>query len=190
MAEDNMIALSLWHELGLKHAMEGDVALDFIGAMSVHAYIDRRARWIRVRKMMTLPATLLEPLTESIACGLYGAWATHKLFGWWRVPFFVIHMALWLAVDLDVRAKLTTNVRHIGPPAGKLAFTAAWAAREVLALPIWLYAMIGSNVMWRGHKYRVLASGKVKQALAIHNWERPAKDNQLTTTGEAKRIDQ
>lgn len=163
MAEDNMIGLSLWHELGLTHAMEGDVALDFLGALSLRGYIERRARWIRVRKMMTLPATLLEPFTESLVCGAYGAWAAHRLFGMWPMAFFLAHVALWLSVDLDVRSKLATNVRHIGPQVATGAFVAAWAAREVLALPIWVYAVVGSSVRWRGNWYRVLASGEAKR---------------------------
>jgi ceramide glucosyltransferase len=170
MAEDNMIALSLWHELDLKHAMTGDVALDFLGPMSVRGYIDRRARWIRVRKMMTLPATLLEPLTESIVAGIYSAWALHRLTGipgwlWW-----IINMGAWLTVDLDVRRNLAANVNTLWPQPSMPAFAAAWAARECLALPIWLYAMVGSAVMWRGNKYRILASGEccaVEESLVV-----------------------
>lgn len=163
MAEDNMIALSVWHEAGLKHAMTGDVALDFLGALSVRGYIDRRARWIRVRKMMTLPATLLEPFTESIVAGIYGGWAVHRLFGFPRVAFWILNMAVWLAIDLSVRRNLATNVRGIGPTSNTLSFCAAWAARECLALPIWIYAMLGSSVVWRGNRYRILASGEAKR---------------------------
>lgn len=159
MAEDNMIGLSLWHQAGLKHAMTGDVALDYLGALSVRDYMMRRARWIRVRKMMTLPATLLEPLTESIVASLYGAWAANHLLGVPRVWFWLVSMGLWLATDLSVRAALATNV-DMGPSGGVGRFVAAWMAREVLALPIWLYAMLGSTVVWRGKAYRVLASGE------------------------------
>lgn len=165
MAEDNMIALSVWHDLKLKHRMVPDVALDFLGALDVRGYIDRRARWIRVRKMMTLPATLLEPFTESLVAGIYGAWAfgrlTHGALPGWL--FFVLNEVLWLLVDLDVRRNLATNVRHIGPQPTTAAFIAAWAAREILALPIWTYAMLGSTVMWRGNRYRILASGEAKR---------------------------
>lgn len=160
MAEDNMIALSLWHELGLKHAMTSDVALDFIGSLTVQAYIARRARWIRVRKKMTLPATIMEPLTESLVCGLYGSWAISRLLGASRPAIFLIHMLLWLWVDLQVKSSLETNVKAVGPPINIIQFIAAWAAREVLALPIWLYAMLGDQVTWRGNRYRILASGE------------------------------
>ncbi|CAD6576865.1 MAG: hypothetical protein TREMPRED_001789 [Tremellales sp. Tagirdzhanova-0007] len=112
LAEDNMIALSLWHELCLKHAMSGDVALDFLGALSVRAYINRRVRWIRVRKRMApVLATMVEPFTESIVCGLYGCWAIDRLLGANRTAIFLAHMVLWLLVDTGVRNALATNVK-------------------------------------------------------------------------------
>jgi ceramide glucosyltransferase len=160
MAEDNMIALSLWHELGLKHAMTSDVALDFIGSLSIQAYIARRARWIRVRKSMTLAATLAEPLTESIICGCYGSWAIKCLFGVSRLAVFAIHMLVWLLVDLKVKSSLETNIKNAGPPTSMVSFVMAWTVRELLALPIWLYAMLGDEVTWRGTRYRIMASGE------------------------------
>jgi len=111
MAEDNMIALSLWHELGLKHAMTSDVALDFIGSLTLQGYISRRVRWLRVRKKMTLPATVAEPFTESLVCGLYGSWAIARLIGAYRPAIFLIHMLVWLFVDLrnECQERWTTN---------------------------------------------------------------------------------
>lgn len=155
-----MIALSLWHELGLKHAMTSDVALDFIGSLTVKQYIDRRARWIRVRKKMTLGATLMEPMTESLVCGLYGSWAISQIIGASRPAIFVIHMVLWLIVDLQVKSSLETNVKDIGPPTSTIQFLTAWCLRESLAFPIWLYAIVGDQVTWRGNRYRILASGE------------------------------
>jgi ceramide glucosyltransferase len=166
MAEDNMIALSLWHELGLKHAMTSDVALDFIGSLTVQAYIARRARWIRVRRKMTLSATLAEPLTESIICGLYGSWAIARLIGASRPAIFIVHMIIWLLVDLRVKSSLETNIKNAGPPTSMIAFVTAWLMREMLALPIWLYAMLGDEVTWRGNRYKILASGEAVRIAA------------------------
>ncbi|GMK57885.1 hypothetical protein CspeluHIS016_0407190 [Cutaneotrichosporon spelunceum] len=163
MAEDNMIGLAVWHELGLKHTMTGDVACDFLGTLSVRDYCMRRTRWIRVRKRMTLPATTMEPLTESIVASLYGAWAVNTLFGMPKLVFWVLSMSAWLATDLAVRKALATKVRHVGPPQPTGRFLLAWAARECLALPIWIYSMLGSSVMWRGKAYRVLASGEARR---------------------------
>jgi ceramide glucosyltransferase len=202
LAEDNMIALSLWHELHLKHAMTSDVAFDFLGRLSLLDYIARRVRWIRVRKRMTpIIATVIEPFTESIVSGLCGSWAMHQLFranGW---GVFVVHMLIWVNVDLSVRRSLGWNRRIRGGKRGKvkgkgqgdrgtdvgdaggvglgaagasgvsgepgsadgvstLIFLAAWMVREVLALPVYLYGILGDEVWWRGKRYRVIRSGE------------------------------
>ncbi|OCF30818.1 ceramide glucosyltransferase [Kwoniella heveanensis BCC8398] len=160
LAEDNMIALGLWHQLKLKHAMTSDVALDFLGALSVTDYVDRRVRWLRVRKKMTpLIATLLEPFTESLVSGLYGSWALHRILGTNMIPVFLIHLGIWISIDLSTRRALETNVKNIGPPGSQAVFLAAWAMRECLALPIWLMAMTSDVVVWRGNRYRIVASG-------------------------------
>lgn len=59
LGEDNMIGTKLWHELGLRHAMNEDVVGNTIGNMSLQSYFWRRVRWIRVRKYMVLCVALL-----------------------------------------------------------------------------------------------------------------------------------
>lgn len=54
LGEDNMIGTKLWHELGLRHAMNEDVVGNTIANMSLKDYFWRRVRWIRVRKYMVL----------------------------------------------------------------------------------------------------------------------------------------
>ncbi|KAK6906911.1 hypothetical protein I203_100900 [Kwoniella mangroviensis CBS 8507] len=161
LAEDNMIALGLWHQLNLKHAMTSDVALDFLGALSVKDYIDRRVRWLRVRKKMTpIIATLLEPFTESLVAGLYGSWAIQRLLGANIPALFLVHLFTWLMVDLSTRRSLETNIRSLKPPSSQGVFLLAWLARECLALPIWLLAMTSDVVVWRGRKYKIVSSGE------------------------------
>ena len=155
LAEDNMIGLSLWHELGLRHAMTPDVALDFLGALSIRDYILRRVRWIRVRKRMTPHIVVaLEPFTESILCGLCGSWALHRLFGLPRWLIFALHMVLWLILDLQVCQALERNVNRTNMS------LIAWVMREVMTFPIWVYGICGSEIVWRGKRYRVLRSGE------------------------------
>ncbi|CAO2647368.1 Nn.00g082900.m01.CDS01 [Neocucurbitaria sp. VM-36] len=93
-----------------KHAMLfGDFCFQPISHTPVIAYLDRRVRWLRVRKFTVTLATFVEPGTESILCGLYGAYALTTL------PFFqrfairptwssfliiwLINMSLWCMVD-------------------------------------------------------------------------------------------
>jgi ceramide glucosyltransferase len=161
LAEDNMIASALWHELGLRHDLSCDVASNAIGDMDFSAYVWRRVRWIRVRKHMVMAATLLEPFTESIVAGLLGAWALHSLVGLPSWLLFPAHIALWLLVDLDIFAKLSGDPV---PPSRRWPFIRAWACRELLALPIWILGIFGNEVTWRGRRYRVLRNGEAKRS--------------------------
>ncbi|OAG04378.1 uncharacterized protein CC84DRAFT_1164863 [Paraphaeosphaeria sporulosa] len=92
-----------------KHAMLfGDFCFQPISHTSVAACIDRRLRWLRVRKFTVTAATFVEPGTESILCSVYGAYALTTL------PFFaalipptwasfalvwLASMSLWCLVD-------------------------------------------------------------------------------------------
>ncbi|KAG1828331.1 glycosyltransferase family 21 protein [Suillus variegatus] len=151
LAEDNMIASALWHELDLRHDLSCDVAHNAIGIM--------RVRWIRVRKHMILAATIMEPFTENLLASSIAAASLRYLFG---VPiwlFLVVHHAAWLWVDLDVYESLAG---HPLPADRRWSFITAWCLRELLALPIWFLAMLSNEVIWRGKKYEVLRAGEVK----------------------------
>jgi ceramide glucosyltransferase len=158
MAEDNIIASGIWHELGLRHDLSYDIAYNAIGDMSLKDYILRRVRWIRVRKHMVLSATLLEPWTESIALGVVAALSFRSLFGVSYLPFFACHFSAWILVDLDVYRSIAGRF----PPWGsRTSFFIAWVIRESLTFPIWLYAVVGSKVTWRGKEYKMLRNGEV-----------------------------
>jgi len=62
---------------------------------------------------------------------------------------------LWLSLDLDVYTSMAGNTGKIDS-----AFILAWAAREILAFPIFLLAIFGDEVVWRGQKYQVLKNGE------------------------------
>ncbi|GBE77758.1 Ceramide glucosyltransferase [Sparassis crispa] len=160
LAEDNMIASALWHELGLRHELSCDVAQNAVGRMSLADYVWRRVRWVRVRKRMVLAATLLEPLTESVLLGVIVALALRYLLGVSPFLFFPLHIGLWLAVDFDVYASLA---EHPVPASSRWIFVGSWATRELLALPIWLLAIFGDQVEWRGKKYEIMNNGEVRR---------------------------
>jgi ceramide glucosyltransferase len=158
LAEDNIIASGIWHELGLRHDISYDIAYNSIGDMSLKEYILRRVRWIRVRKHMYLSATLLEPWTESIALGAVAALSIHSLFGTSYLLFLPCHFSAWILVDLDVYHSIAG---HFPSQGSRTSFFIAWMIRELLAFPVWLYAVVGSQVTWRGKKYKMLRNGEV-----------------------------
>ncbi|KAF9457344.1 glycosyltransferase family 21 protein [Collybia nuda] len=161
LAEDNMIASSLWHELDQRHDLSCDVARNVVGNMTMSDYIWRRVRWIRVRKHMVLAATILEPFTESIVLSVIACTSLNNLCGIPRWIVLVMHFTVWLLIDLDVYASLAG---HPMPPSRRWQFIVAWTIREILALPIFLLAIVGDEVIWRGNRYQVLRNGEVKQA--------------------------
>ncbi|KAJ3575978.1 hypothetical protein NP233_g735 [Leucocoprinus birnbaumii] len=161
LAEDNMIASALWHELDVRHELSCDVARNAIGNMTLSDYIWRRVRWIRVRKHMVLAATILEPFTECIMLSLIASWCFHQLLGIPQWLTLLIHYPIWIIVDLDVYESLAG---HPLPASRLWQFLGAWALRELLAFPIWCMAILGDEVVWRGKKYRMMRNGEVEHA--------------------------
>jgi len=161
LAEDNMIASALWHELGLRHDLSCDVARNVVGNMSFMDYVWRRVRWIRVRKRMVLAATIVEPFTESILLAIVGDISIAALFGFGSPSwiFLLLHFSIWLAVDLDVYTSIAGRAAR---KEGVIKFLLAWIGRECLAFPIWLIGIVGDDVVWRGRKYQMLPNGEAR----------------------------
>ncbi|KAL9938682.1 hypothetical protein V8E36_002401 [Tilletia maclaganii] len=183
LAEDNMIGLSLWNEpLHLAHAVSAVHSAQMsVGELNtMWEYASRRMRWIRVRRWMSFEATMVEPLTESIVAGLMGwrAWcqlvvpllaaslshgtnasalATLAIY-----VFLPLHFAAWYKTD-----RLVLDALAAGKPLPKHEdgrFFLAWCTRELLAFPIWMWAMCGSTVNWRGTVYRILKDSQAAKA--------------------------
>lgn len=164
-----------------KHAMlYGDLAIQPMSSMSLGEYWRRRVRWLRVRKYTVTLATLVEPGTESLLCSAYGAFAFATLlsdfrpwysmtFGQWNLGavFFILSVTLWCAADYTLH-RLLQSGRSLGIDAETPVFARgtrkrrfgewliAWLGREVLALPIWIWAFWGgATVDWRGRRFWV-----------------------------------
>lgn len=161
----------------------GDLAIQPMAGMSVAAYTARRIRWLRARKWTVLAATLVEHGVESLVCCFYFTFGlttvpwVHETWGipqtWsalaWLWLFFV---SLWMFVDRIVfkrlHAGLTISVDENTPAFARGAsrggaekrpfgqWLLAWLGREILALPVWTWAVfLGTGVNWRGRRFRV-----------------------------------
>ncbi len=162
----------------------GDLAIQPISSMSVANYISRRVRWLRVRKFTVPVATLVEPGTESFLCSAMGAYglttlsATNSSAGhtwsamlcWWAFSILC-----WIAIDWSVFLLLHSGRTvepgrrgedvpvfarplHTGLKARRKFTTwlLAWLGREMLAFPIWSWAICGgTSVTWRDRRYWV-----------------------------------
>lgn len=159
----------------------GDLAIQPMAGMSLREYVARRVRWLRVRKWTVTLATLIEPGVESFLCSAYGAFAITTL-PWFNETFniprswhaffitWVLGVMAWAGVDWVVYQKLqacasieldddTPSFARPPPNGHRRTFKEwgfAWLGRELLAFPVWVWAVLGgTTVVWRGKKFWV-----------------------------------
>ncbi|KAI1407222.1 glycosyltransferase family 21 protein [Hypoxylon sp. FL1857] len=161
----------------------GDLAIQPMAGMSVPAYIARRVRWLRARKWTVLSATLVEHGVESLVCCFYVSFGLtsvpwfHETLGipqTWKALwyFWLAGVTTWMIVDRIVFKKLHAGQSiHVDDHTPLFArgtsrggaekrrfgeWFLAWLGREILALPIWTWAVfLGTTVNWRGKRFRV-----------------------------------
>lgn len=172
IGEDNMIAICLWENLFSRTGLTGDFVIQPLSGAdnTVNDYITRRVRWLRVRKYMVLMATLIEPSTESIVCGLFGTYAISTLLWhtWFNWKFFLFHISIWVLTDYTQYYTFIKNISEADyqlnwlqrsklPPLTRSfrIWFYIWVMREVLALPIWIMAMCGHEIDWRGRPFKI-----------------------------------
>lgn len=181
IGEDNMIGIALWENRG-RTGMTGDVVIQPIGAGGVGTstnkimdYVNRRVRWLRVRKYMVLAATLVEPTTESLVIGVFGTYGMSNLFfqGKHKFMIMLIHELVWCLIDYSQFKMLLRNSNQDSMNSSHMDSTPyflngnidekcklkkwlpIWILREVLALPIWIMAMCGTQIDWRNRPFKI-----------------------------------
>jgi len=181
IGEDNMIGIALW-ENGGRTGMTGDVVIQPIGSggdgqyasttNKIMDYVNRRVRWLRVRKYMVLAATLVEPTTESLVIGIFGSFGISNLFfhGQFFKRILFLHELIWCFTDYNQFQMLlkysNQDILNLGQPpyflddninekCKLIKWLPIWILREVLALPIWIMAMCGTQIDWRNRPFKI-----------------------------------
>ncbi|CCH43044.1 ceramide glucosyltransferase [Wickerhamomyces ciferrii] len=187
IGEDNMIGIALWNDPnnGGRTGMTGDVVIQPIGGSTnnglpfhytnkIMDYVNRRVRWLRVRKYMVLAATLVEPTTESLLIGVFGTYGLSNLFfqGQYKKTIMFLHELIWCITDYTQfkillkfanQDKLHDNQTispyfindHIEEKYKLINWLPIWILREILALPIWIMAMCGTEIDWRNRPFKI-----------------------------------
>ncbi|CDR37365.1 CYFA0S01e10022g1_1 [Cyberlindnera fabianii] len=175
IGEDNMIGIAIW-EMGGRTGMTGDVVCQPLGGVvknGIMDYVNRRVRWLRVRKYMVLAATLIEPTTESLVIGVFGSYGISNLFlegkgMWWLLA---LHELVWCCTDYvqtmvfmkyssqdQLRQYEAPFFLHYSEQKLELRYwLPIWILRELLALPIWIIAMLGHEIDWRNRPFKINA---------------------------------
>ncbi|KAJ9658836.1 Ceramide glucosyltransferase [Coniosporium apollinis] len=199
-----------------KHAMVfGDLAVQPMAGMSVGEYAARRIRWLRVRKFTVTLATLVEPGTESLLCSAYGAFAVttlpwfHRILGlpqtwtaFWLV--WLLFVGIWAAVDWTLYRKLHSAASievdedtpsFARPPTQGTGrpfkeWLAAWLGREMMAFPIWAWAVFGGvTVTWRGRRFWVGMDMRVHEVKLRGKKEEQGMNGHVVVGGVKARSD-
>lgn len=182
-----------WAVWGNHARLPHDPAIQPMEFFPLFEYVARRIRWLRVRKFTVTLATLVEPGTESMLCGLYGAYAFTTLSYFherWQIPqtwamfwsFFLVHEVLWACIDwtlyLKMHAGRSIEVDEHTPIFARRVSGAvedrpkrpfgqwliAWLGRETLAFPVWFWAVwAGTSVSWRGKRFSVGLDMRVQE---------------------------
>ncbi|MCJ1324416.1 hypothetical protein MMC10_001078 [Thelotrema lepadinum] len=156
-----------------------------LSSVSVGTYAARRTRWLRVRKFTVPVATLVEPGTECILATCLGAFSLttpNFLLGWLGIEGVVPStwatfggiwagsVVAWCMLDWRVWGMLQGWKGEDGKGEGVPEFVGsavkreggvrqwlgAWGGREVLAWPVWAWAVLGgTTVLWRGRRFWV-----------------------------------
>ena len=126
----------------------------------VRWFLNRHARWLKIRYQMALPAFLVEPLGNLGAVGLLWALAGESAVAWAGLA------VLWsLAIARD--AVQTRWLRGTWPRPSTLVWS---PIKDLLLLPIWLDALFDRSINWRGTRLQVgrftrLRSARVPRAV-------------------------
>lgn len=192
IAEDNMIADALWRSGG-RTAMTSDSAIQPLSDVRLQGYWNRRVRWLRVRKYMVFAATLLEPTTESIVCGIFGSFGLSVIiftgYSLFSFKYFSLHLCIWCMIDywhfhnllrfgnvenrygetpFFVAKYYNPEGSRDGSVARRLFFRSwfpIWLLRETLAFPIWVAAMCGNTIQWRNLPFRIKSDQTAEEVI-------------------------
>ncbi|KAF3479756.1 ceramide glucosyltransferase [Arthroderma uncinatum] len=175
ICEDHLLGERMWNgklaeetegqsEWGKHDLVFGDLAIQPVAKMPVSSYIDRRVRWIRVRKYIVIMATIVEPGIECFLCSAYLAFgittalppllfgsqycsnflSTWHAFGlvWglstfvWMLMDFMLYRTLLSSITIEVDENTPQFARP--PPPGSIARR---------SFPEWFLAWLGRETL-------------------------------------------
>jgi ceramide glucosyltransferase len=150
LAEDYMAGQAM-RFLGRRVVVMTEPVSQPLGEYPLASFWSRHLRWGRIRKAQAPVAFIFEPAFCSMFSGLIGALALHLVWNTPVLPVLGLHLLLWLCADLAVMRALGER------PCARAV--AAWLARELLHIPLWVHIFLGREVQWRGRSLIVARGG-------------------------------
>ena len=123
----------------------------------------RHMRWSRLRRKMLFAASIVEPMVECLPAGAMGSFALaarDTVPGWsWRL-YLVLHIVLWILVDLVL---FHCTIRCRFDPLNLPRWLAAWVLRELGNLSVSVHGALSDEVTWRNRTFLLLDGGLTRE---------------------------
>jgi ceramide glucosyltransferase len=144
LAEDQVIGIKV-RKAGYAIKLSHHVIENVNRSRSLRWFLNRHARWFKIRKQLALPAFLLEPLANLPAIGLL--W-----IAWDPSATGLVGLLSLVALGLVRDAVQTKWLRGTFP---KLRHLLLSPVKDLLLLPVWFDALADRRIYWRGHRFLI-----------------------------------
>lgn len=155
LAEDQAIGLKVrkaGYSLRLSHHVIGNVNRH----RGLRWFLNRHSRWFKIRRRLSLPTFLIEPLGNLGGLGLVWALSDDSGIAWGGLLGLV---GIGMARD----AIQTRLLRGTWPAPRHLVLS---PVKDLFLLPIWFDALVSRRVMWRGHRLYIGRFTRLRSARA------------------------
>jgi ceramide glucosyltransferase len=123
-----------------------------IGKQTFASFWRRQNRWTVIRKVHAPLLFACEPLAYCYCSAAILGFGLNSRFGHFAaIAGAASLITSWFLLDAFVAARLSTRLSP--------KWALAWYVRESLALPLWISALVSSNILWRGKAYRLEVGG-------------------------------
>ncbi|KAI6184126.1 Ceramide glucosyltransferase [Aphelenchoides bicaudatus] len=159
LAEDYFFGLA-FAERGYRNTISHLPALQNGHEINARIFRQRMCRWARLRIAMLPHMIVLEPSQECFASAFLGFLAVYFLTqtSYFALCFVCWHISYWCLCDY-----ILISIVQNGPmPFSTLQFIICWVYRELMALPIYLMALMNPEIQWKTSSYRLLWGGRIK----------------------------
>lgn len=177
LAEDQAIGLKV-RKAGYSIRLSHHVILNVNHERGLRWFLNRHARWYKIRRRMALPAFLMEPTTNLAGLGLIWALSDDTGIAWGGLAVLVGLGVLRDAVQTRILRGSYPRLRHL----------ALSPMKDLFLLPIWFDALVNRRVMWRGHRFFIGRFTRLRQARPTRDAHRRVR-NVRRIRGRRARID-
>ncbi len=153
LAEDQAIGIRV-RKAGYSIRLSHHVVENVNRHRSFRWFLNRHSRWYKIRRRLALPTFLFEPSFNLAVVGLVWALAGESGLAWGGL---LVLVGLGIARDA-VQAK---RLRGSFPRLRHLALS---PVKDLFLLPVWFDALVNRRIHWRGHRFLIGRSTRLRLA--------------------------